>query len=119
MITFNPNSMCEQARAYYYEYLCGEAQEHIPAEVLDHISQCRFCQAEVNRLEIILAERERTKQTNSIITTNLRLHFAYIGALVTCNTLRPFLPSLADLALEMGYKEKGIHVMRDGQILSI
>ena len=107
MIAPNPNSMCEQARPYYYNYLCGEGQEYIPAEVLAHISQCHFCQAKVNQLKIILAEgRERVAessgQTTSVITTNLRLHFAYTRNFVTCNTARPFLPSLADPALEVG-----------------
>lgn len=107
MIAPNPNSMCEQARPYYYDYLCGELRGHIPAEMLSHIDECHFCQAEVNRLEIVLAEAEEraaesTRQTNSASITNLRLHFAYIGASVTCNMVRPFLPSLVDPALEVG-----------------
>jgi hypothetical protein len=107
MITSNPNSMCEQAWSYYYYYLCRGGQEHIPAEMLAHISQCRFCQDMVNRLKVVLTESEvhaseSTGQLNSAIAANLRLHFAYIGASVTCNTVRPFLPSLADPLLEVG-----------------
>ncbi len=107
MVTFNGNSMCEQARPYYYESLRRDGEEKIPAEILAHIRQCRFCQAEVNRLKVVLAESEEhapesARQINSAIATNLRLHFAYIGASVTCNTVRPFLPSLADPLLEVG-----------------
>jgi len=99
--------MCEQARPYYYDYLCGEGEKCFPAEVLAHVSQCGFCQDEVNRLKIVLAETEEhaaesTGQINSAIATNLRLHFAYIGTSVTCNTVRPSLPSLADPLLEVG-----------------
>jgi len=107
MVTFNGNSMCEQARPYYYESLRRDGEEKIPAEILAHIRQCRFCQAEVNRLKVVLAESEEhapesARQINSAIATNLRLHFAYIGASVTCNTVRPFLPSMADPLLEVG-----------------
>ena len=107
MITPNPNSMCEQARPYYYERLRREGEEKIPAEILAHIRQCRFCQAEVNRLKVVLDESEEhapesTEQINSAIAANLRLHFAFIGASVTCNTVRLFLPSLADPLLEVG-----------------
>lgn len=107
MVTFNGNSMCEQARPYYYESLRRDGEEKIPAEILAHIRQCRFCQAEVNRLKVVLAESEEhapksAQQINSAIATNLRLHFAYIEASVTCNTVRPFLPSLADPLLEVG-----------------
>jgi hypothetical protein len=99
--------MCEKARLYYYDYLCGESQNDIPEEILAHINQCHFCQAELDRLKIILAKTEEpatdsTSQTTSVITTNIRLHFAYTGTLVTCKMVRPFLPSLADPALEIG-----------------
>ncbi|MHC4635303.1 MAG: hypothetical protein ACYSYU_08890, partial [Planctomycetota bacterium] len=102
MIVFNDNSICEQAHAYYYDYLCEERKEYIPAGMLGHINRCQHCQAEVSRLKIVLAEGVSTGQTNSVIITGMRLHFAYIGALVTCKTVRPFLPSLADPALEVG-----------------
>ncbi|MHC4337002.1 MAG: hypothetical protein ACYSTG_03495 [Planctomycetota bacterium] len=107
MIAVNPNSICEQARAYYYDYLCGEAREHIPAEMFAHIDKCRFCQAEVGRLKSMLAEAEArategTRQTTSTVVANLRLHFAYTGARVACNTVKPFLPSLAIPALDVG-----------------
>jgi hypothetical protein len=107
MIAVNPNSICKQAQAYYYEYLCGEDQEYIPAEILAHIDKCHFCQAEVDRLRIMLAEAEEhatesTGRTSSAAITNLRLHFAYAGVPVTCNIAKPFLPSLVIPALEVG-----------------
>ena len=107
MVTFNSNSICEQARTHYYGYLCGEDQAHVPTEMLAHISQCQYCQAEIDRLKSMLAGGERDavesgRRTASVVTTNLRLHFAYIGAFVTCETVRSFLPSLADPVLEVG-----------------
>jgi len=107
MIAANPNSICEQAQSYYYDYLCGEPRDGIPAEMIAHIDKCRLCQAEVDRLEVMLAEAEEhatesTRQADSAAITNLKLHFTYTGVLVTCNTVKPFLPSLAIPALEVG-----------------
>ncbi len=107
MINIYPKPICKQAQAYYYAYLHSQPQEHISTEIFAHIDKCHFCRAGVNRLKIILAESEKhtvesTGQTNSTITTNLRLHFAYTGVSVTCGTVRPFLPSLADPTLEIG-----------------
>src|SRR3989304_5395760 len=107
MINIYPKPICKQAQAYYYEYLCSQPQERISTEIFAHIDKCHFCRAGVNRLKIVLAESEKhtvesAGQTNSTIATNLRLHFAYIGVSVTCGTVRPFLPSLADPALEIG-----------------
>lgn len=107
MIASNPNAVCEQSRTYYYDYLCGEAQEYIPAEMLNHIDKCHFCQTAVNRLKNVLSAAEEhagknTGQKNSVVIAGLKLHFSYIGTFVTCETTRPFLPSLADPTLEVG-----------------
>ena len=55
MIAFDPDSACARAEAYYYEYLCSELREDIPAEILVHINTCSSCQAEVGRLKVMLA----------------------------------------------------------------
>jgi hypothetical protein len=103
----NPKSICEQAQVYYHEYLRGRAQERIPAEILTHIDKCCLCRSGVNRLKKILAEFEKhiaesTSQTSSVVTAILGLHYAYLGAPVTCKTVKPFLPSLADAAMKIG-----------------
>jgi hypothetical protein len=107
MVAPKDNSICEQARAFYYDYLCGRGQESTPPEVFAHLCQCSFCKAEVNRLKVELTGSEvdvdhGVEERTAIVITNLKLHFAYIGALVNCRTARPFLPSLADPALEVG-----------------
>jgi hypothetical protein len=106
MIAFDPNSTCEQAKAYYYQYLSGDTKECVPTLMCGHIDRCSSCQAEVSRLKVILAEGEEhavgsAGQTNTAITTYLRFHFAYLRAFVGCNTLKLFLPSLAIPALEV------------------
>jgi hypothetical protein len=106
MINADPNSTCEQAKGYYYQYLSGDTKECIPTQMLGHIDRCRSCQAEIGRLKDILAEDEKhdkrtTGQTTDAITTNLKFHFAYLGALVDCKTLKLFLPGLAIPVLEV------------------
>lgn len=105
MTTTKLKSMCERAQTYYYEYLQGQGQERIPTEVAAHIDKCRFCRGKLDRVKILVAELERQiaespVQSNSAAVTNLGLHFAYIGALVSCKTARPFLPNLAEAALK-------------------
>jgi len=106
MIAADPNSTCEQAKSYYYQYLSGDTKECIPIQMLGHIDRCRSCRAEVGRLKGILTEDKKhdggsAGQTTAAITTNLKFHFAYLGALVDCNTLKLFLPGLAIPALEV------------------
>jgi hypothetical protein len=106
VIAFDRNSICNKAQAYYYDYLCGGPRESIPKETVAHIDKCRCCQAEVDQLKAVVAEAEErcdgtSAQTSTATVTNLRLQFAYTGALVSCDTVRPFLPSLAIPALEV------------------
>ncbi|HUW17926.1 MAG TPA: hypothetical protein VMW16_01335 [Sedimentisphaerales bacterium] len=101
MISVNSNSTCEQARVYYYEYLYGESGESVPLKILAHINQCDTCLAEVDRLKSILAEGKRAARGASTMTNNLRLHFAYTNAFVSCDTVKPFLASLAVPALQI------------------
>ena len=107
MIAADPNSTCGQAQAYYYDYLSEDARKGVPAEIAVHVGKCSFCQGEVDRLKIVLADAEgggtdNAEQTTSAATTNLRLHFAHTGASVTCSMVKPFLPSLAIPAFEVG-----------------
>ena len=108
MIVVNPDSICQEAKVYYYEYLCEALRERIPAATRVHINKCLFCQTELDRLRFALAKgeeravRQSTRQRNSVAAANLRLHFAHTGTLVTCDTAKPFLPSLAEPSLVVG-----------------
>jgi len=107
MVAVNPNSICKRAQGHYYEYVRRRPRGRIPTKVLSHIDKCSFCQAAVNQLKIILAEADKpltesTMQAISAMTTDLTPHFAYTEALVSCNTVKPFLPSLAIPALDVG-----------------
>ncbi len=105
MIAPNRNSLCREAKLYYYDFLCDESRGLIPESISDHIEQCQHCQEQINQLKVVLSQTDGVKpeqgQVNSAITTMLELHFAYIGERITCETVRPFLPGLLDPALEI------------------
>ena len=105
MIAHNPNLLCRQAKLHYYDFLCDESHGLIPESVVNHIEQCQHCQEQINELKAVLSQinglESEQGQVSSAITVMLKLHFAYIGKHVTCKTVRPFLPSLLDLALEI------------------
>jgi len=106
MISHNPNTNCTNARLYYYDFLSKETGEGIPEGALQHITQCLNCHTEMDRLKDLLVkadERFDSEQSrkDSAISTLLRLHFEYIGESVKCDTVKPFLASLADPALRI------------------
>ena len=106
MISHNPDTNCTDARLYYYDFLSNETRRGIPEGALQHIMQCRNCQSEMDRLKDLLTkadakcESEQSRK-DSAISTLLRLHFEYIGEPVKCDTVKPFLASLADPVLDI------------------
>ncbi len=105
MIANGRNSLCVEAKLYYYDFLYGESQEPVPESVINHIQQCRQCHEQINRLKVVLSQNysiePAKRQASSAITTMLELHFSYIDKPVTCYTVRPFLAGLSDTALEI------------------
>jgi len=106
MISHNSELNCTNARLYYYDFLSKETREGIPEGTLQHIKQCRHCQSEMDSLKDLLVkvdERLESEQSrkDSAISTLLRLHFEYIGEPVKCDTVKPFLGSLADPVLKI------------------
>jgi hypothetical protein len=107
MVAPNFNSLCKEAELYYCDFLCKEGHELVPEFIIDHIKQCQRCQEQLSRLTRVLSITEghiesEEGQISSAITIMLKLHLAYIGKPVTCETVKPFLPSLLDPALEIG-----------------
>ncbi len=99
MIVPNHESICQRAEPYYYDFLCGNKQEDIPDALWQHIGQCDYCKTEIHLLKTALSRTEKhsgSDAINTAITTNLEFHFAHIGQPVGCDTVKPFLPTLAD-----------------------
>ncbi len=106
MIAPNLNSLCKQAELYYYDFLSKERHEPIPEFIINHIEKCQHCQEKINQLKVVLAQVEghielEESHVSSAIGAMLKLHFAYVGERVTCETVRPFLPTLLDPVLEI------------------
>jgi len=106
MISHNPNINCTNARLYYYDFLSKETRGGIPEGALQHITQCINCHTEMDRLKDLFVKADEKfdseqSRKDSAIRTLLRLHFEYIGESVKCDTVKPFLASLADPALQI------------------
>jgi hypothetical protein len=105
MVAANLNSLCEEAELYYYDFILGKKDELIPEHIVQHISQCQNCQEQLNQLKVTLSQADspdsEQSQANAAAATMLKLHFGYLGKPVTCQTVRPFLPTLLDLILSV------------------
>jgi hypothetical protein len=106
MIAHNFNPLCKEAELYYYDFLTNEGQKLIPEFIIDHITSCRYCCEQINQLKDMLLQVEdypdlEQKQINLAAITWLKLHFAYIGRPVNCETVKPFLPGFLEPALEI------------------
>ena len=105
MIAHNPNSLCRQAELYYYDFVYSESRGLIPESIVNHVEQCQHCREQINQLKAVLSQADglesQQSQVGSAVTTMLKLHFAYVGKLVTCNIVKPFLPTLLDQTLGM------------------
>lgn len=105
MIAHSPNSLCRQAELCYYDFLCDESRGLVPESMVSHIDQCRHCREQIIKLKALLSRAESLDSQQgplvSAVATMLKLHFAYIGKPVTCNVVKPFLPTLLDPALGM------------------
>jgi len=103
MVATNPNQFCKQAEPHYYDFILGVREEPIPQHIVHHIEQCQNCQEQLNQLKIVLAQTDcidpKQSYANSATVTMLKLHFAYISKPVTCQTVKPFLPTLLDPVL--------------------
>jgi len=103
MVTANPNSLCKEAELHYYDFILGKGHELIQEHIVEHISQCQNCQEQLNQLKVALSQADsidpEQSHANSATATMLKLHFAYIGNPVTCQTVKPFLPTLLDPVL--------------------
>jgi len=106
MISHNPDINCTNARLYYYDFLSKETRGGIPEGAVQHIKQCLNCHTEMDRLKDLLVKADDKSDSmqsrkDSAISTLLRLHFEYIGEPVKCDTVKPFLASLADPSLQI------------------
>jgi len=106
MISHNDRSTCRNARLCYYDLLDTETEASVSEDVRRHVASCSHCQTDINRLKTLLAHTDRPSESeqrrrDSVVSTLLSLHFAWIGKPVTCKSAKPFLASLADPLLRI------------------
>jgi hypothetical protein len=99
MKTANLKWSCKEAELYYYDLLGGEGVGSVPAGAEEHVKGCARCQGEMGRLKDSLSECGVGASAG--VVGLLKLHLAYVGKRVSCATVRPFLPTLCDPALEI------------------
>ncbi len=92
-------TICGQARPYYYDFLTGRKNPDIPDALWCHITTCKDCIAEVSLLGAALDQSDEdpfSHFSHAASTTNLELQMALLGQPLDCRQIRPFLAPLAD-----------------------
>lgn len=88
--------LCQAAKPYYYDYLCGQLSQ-IPQDIYTHIAACPTCQNEVQWLKEADNETDEClPQTLQAMahTAQMQLHCALLNQPVRCSTIKSFLPTL-------------------------
>ena len=106
MISQNDRSNCKSARLCYYDLLNAETEANVSEDVRRHVASCSHCRGDMSRLKTLLACADRPSESeqrrrDSVVSTLLSLHFAWIDKPVTCKSAKPFLASLADPLLRI------------------
>ncbi|MBL7214918.1 MAG: hypothetical protein ISS71_04495 [Phycisphaerae bacterium] len=91
---------CENARLYYYEYL--EQNDTIPSDVRSHLEQCLVCQEQLEHLRKVLGQPGPVEKPWR--PKYLQLHYRLLDQWISCDIVRPFLPSL--LVPQLGMKQQ-------------
>lgn len=97
MADFSIDASCKQAELYYYDVLFEKGNKAIPPSILTHINDCDNCREQLKRLEDAISRayssESEQESSDSVIAAILKLHLAHRGKPVTCETIRPFLPT--------------------------
>jgi hypothetical protein len=97
---------CEDAAAYYHDFLLDPGDPSLPRSVAEHIERCAHCRGQVERLGELLAEAERECQPCGLeadrrLLAELQRHFEHVGDRIGCEQTKPLLPSLLLASLQI------------------
>ena len=106
MAASDGNRACEDAAAYYHDFLLDPGDPSLPRSVTDHIEQCEHCRGQVARLAEVLAEAEGrdesfVSEADNALVAELQRHFDHIGDRVGCAQVKPLLPTLLLSSLQI------------------
>ncbi|MFC1676280.1 hypothetical protein ACFL3G_04355 [Planctomycetota bacterium] len=87
---------------YVTRYICcasnPDMAHKIPKKIHRHIKKCSYCSKTVEQLLRYLAQQFASQQAGKSSTEKLsalaRKHFEFLGRMVDCQTVKPFLPLL-------------------------
>ena len=91
---------CENVKIYYFDYL--HQREAVPNEVIAHIKQCSVCIQELERLTELLQKQSSVPMP--VTPEYLQCHYQLLGRWVTCDLIKPLLPSLLISELELKHQ---------------
>ena len=101
----NNNFTCKNAEFYHYDFICDNSSS-IPEAAIDHIHSCEICLKKIEQLKAVLHRPQNTVESHKAKVRNeinhiLERHFAYADKHVNCNDVKPFLPYLLDIDLDI------------------
>ncbi len=95
----NDESLCQEAKEYYYAILCPDGIG-VPETIARHVESCPFCREQIRRLRDTLNQADAGAESADVASDKTSLgdlsrQFEFLGETVTCDHVRPFLPGLA------------------------
>jgi len=92
-------SLCQEAREYYYDFLC-RGEKAVPKALVHHIRNCPFCQEEIRRLgEVIHSSDDPSRfpptPAQDAVVEALSREFELLSEQVRCRHVKRFLPDLS------------------------
>ena len=83
---------------YVHCALNPDIADKIPRKIHHHIKKCSYCSRTVEQLLRYLAQQSTSQQAGKSSTEKLaafaRKHFEFLGRMIDCQTVKPFLPLL-------------------------
>lgn len=94
----NDESLCQEAKEYYYEILCRDGIV-VPEAVTRHVERCSFCQEQIRRIRETFVQPDGQADAPDSASDKTDLdalsrQFEFLGETVACSQARPFLPGL-------------------------
>ncbi|MBN2128081.1 MAG: hypothetical protein JW741_01235 [Sedimentisphaerales bacterium] len=99
MAASDGNRACEDAAAYYHDFLLDPGDPSLPRSVTDHITLCEHCRGQIERLGELLAEAEGQSgpcglEADNGVVAELQRHFEHVGDQLGCAQAKPLLPTV-------------------------
>jgi len=96
---------CNPAVKHIYDMAFSGTIDTVPEDIRCHISNCPNCSQKLDQMRRFISESAVFKKSRATsmaqIVDQAKRHFAFIGKIVDCRTVKGFLPLLADPKLNI------------------